>query len=75
MNMTPHQDIVHGGGAITLAGWIASAYAWLTGGASPLVVIATVLTIALTALKLYDTIQRKRRGKPLDSSVMPLGDR
>lgn len=56
-------------------GWVASAYGWLTGGASPLVVLATLLTIALTALKLYDAIQRKRKGKPLDSAAMPLGDK
>lgn len=64
--MTPHHDVVDGGSGIAVVGWLASGYAWLTGGASPLVVIATVLTIALTALKLYDAIQRKRKGKPLD---------
>lgn len=69
--MSPHHDIVDGGSAIAVVGWIASAYAWLTGGASPLVVIATTLTIALTAIKLYDAIQRKRKGKPL-SDFAPL---
>lgn len=73
--MTPHHDTVDGGGVIAAVGWAASAYAWFTGGASPLVVIATVLTICLTALKLYDAIQRRRKGKPVDSGSMPLGDR
>lgn len=56
-------------------GWIASAFAWFTGGMSPLAVLATITTLALTALKLWDAIQRKRKGKPLDSAVAPLGDR
>lgn len=73
--MTPHQDVVHGGGGVAAAGWALSAWAWLTGGMSPLAVIATLLTIALTAVKLWDAIQRKRKGKPVDSAAMPLGDR
>ena len=73
--MTPHQDIVDGGSGIAVVGWAASFYAWFTGGTSPLVVLATVLATILTALKLYDAIQRKRKGKPLDSAVAPLGDR
>ncbi|HEY8877784.1 MAG TPA: hypothetical protein VIN03_09495 [Roseateles sp.] len=73
--MSAHQDLVQGGGAVTAFGWCVSAWTWVTGGASPLAVLATVLTIALTALKLYDAIQRKRKGRPLDSSAMPLGDK
>lgn len=73
--MTPHQDIVHGGGGIAVFGWFASLWAWFTGGMSPLAITATLLTIGLTAVKLWDAIQRKRKGKPLDSGAMPLGDR
>ena len=60
--MSAHQNIVDGGGGIAFAGWVASAYAWATGGASPLTVLATILTIVLTVIKLYDAIQRKRKG-------------
>ncbi len=73
--MNAHQDIVEGGTGTAVFGWAASAWVWLTGGASPLAVLATLLTIALTALKLYDAIQRKRKGKPADSGAMPLGDK
>lgn len=73
--MTPHQNIVDGGGAITALGWAVSAWAWVTGGMAPLTVVATVMTIALTALKLWDAIQRRRKGKSLDTAAAPLGDK
>jgi hypothetical protein len=73
--MNAHQDIVHGGTGAALFGWAVSAWVWLTGGASPLAVLATLLTIALTVLKLWDAIQRRRKGRPVDSGAMPLGDR
>ncbi len=73
--MAQHQDIVHGGAGATTLGWAVSLWAWFTGGMSPLAILATLLTIALTGIKLYDAVQRKRKGKPLDSAVAPLGDR
>lgn len=73
--MTPHQDVVQGGSGVAAFGWAVSLWAWLTGGMSPLAVLATLMTIALTAVKLWDAIQRKRKGTPLDSSSAPLGDR
>lgn len=73
--MSPHQDVVQGGSALAAFGWAVSLYTWLTGGMSPLAALATVLTIALTGLKLWDAIQRKRKGKPLDSGAMPLDER
>lgn len=73
--MNQHQDLVQGGSGAAAFGWVVSVWVWFTGGMSPLAVLATLLTIALTALKLYDAIQRKRKGKPLDSAVAPLGDK
>lgn len=73
--MSQHQDIVQGGTGAAVFGWIVIGWTWFSGGMSPLAALATLLTIALTALKLYDAIQRKRKGKPLDSAVAPLGDR
>lgn len=73
--MTPHQDIVQGGGGVAAFGWLVTAWAWVTGTMPPLAVIATLMTIGLTALKLWDAIKRVRKGKPLDSAVAPLGDR
>lgn len=65
--MTHHQDIVQGAGPALVAGWLISLWAWLTGGMAPLAVLLTVVTLALQLLKLWDAIQRKRRGKPLDT--------
>ncbi|HEY8878270.1 MAG TPA: hypothetical protein VIN03_11940 [Roseateles sp.] len=73
--MSHHQDIVQGGGGAAVFGWAVTAWTWFSGGVSPLAALATLLTVVLTGLKLYDAIQRKRKGKPLDSSAMPLGDR
>lgn len=65
--MTNHHDIVHGGGGAVALGWAVSLWAWLTGGMAPLAVLATLMTIALTGLKLWDAIKRRRRGKPLNT--------
>jgi len=73
--MNQHQDIVSGGTGVAIFGWVVSACTWLKGDMSPLGVIATLGTLALTALKIYDAIQRRRKGKPLDSAAVPLGDR
>lgn len=73
--MTQHQDIVQGGTGAAVFGWLVTAWTWFSGGMSPLAALATLLTIALTGLKLYDAIQRKRKGRPVDSAPAPLGDR
>ena len=49
--MTHHQDVVQGGGGAAALGWAVSLWAWFTGGMSPLAILATLLTIALTGIK------------------------
>jgi len=73
--MSPHQNIVEGGWFAMAATGAGAFIGWFFGGASPAVMLSVTIGLLVGALKLYDAIQRKRKGKPLDSSAMPLGDK
>lgn len=60
-----HQDIIHGGWWQSAAGTLLSVWSWLAGDMAGLPLILTVLTIALTAVKLVDAINRIRATKGL----------
>lgn len=50
-------SIINGGWWQTSAGLCLSVWSWLVGAANGLTIILTVLTIALTALKLWDAVR------------------
>lgn len=60
-----HHDIVQGGWWQSVAGTLLSVWSWLAGDMAGLPLILTVLTIALTAVKLADAINRIRATKGL----------
>lgn len=65
--MNHHQDIVQGGWFAMAASGIGAWIGWFFGGASPAVMLSTTIGLLIGAMKLWDYVQRKRRGKALDT--------
>lgn len=55
-----HTNLVEGGWWQSAAGAVVSAWSWMVGDANGLTIILTLLTIALTLVKLVEAVRRWR---------------